>query len=463
MCSDRTGLPENETAIRVRGVSKTFQIYHRPHHRLLQGIFGQRRRFFDEFSALRDVSFDVGRGEVIGITGRNGSGKSTLLQIICGTMLATTGEIEVNGRIAALLELGTGFNPEFTGRENVYVNSAILGLSSAETTARFDAIADFAEIGEFIDQPVKTYSSGMMVRLAFAIAINVDPEILVVDEALSVGDERFQRKCFSRIEEIRRGGATILFVSHAASTIIELCDRAVLLDGGELLATGTPKTVIGYYQKLLYAQEDQAEGIRQRIRDADRITTEPASPEPSGLRQDSEPAEILESYDPALKPTSTIEYESLGARIESPAILTLSGIQVNHLVRRRRYRYRFTVTFSEEARQVRFGMLIRSLTGVDLGGGASAPSSSRGIPVIDAGVSITIEFEFECNLNPGVYFLNAGILGEREGEEVFLHRCLDIAMFRVLAETDLVTTGPVDFGCIATVTFNPSSSGAQST
>ncbi|MCK9174507.1 MAG: ABC transporter ATP-binding protein, partial [Desulforhopalus sp.] len=210
----------SDAAITVENLSKCYQIYDKPGDRLKQMIMRGRRHYYKEFWALRDVSFTIGRGETVGIVGQNGCGKSTLLQMVCGTLNPTEGKCQTRGRIAALLELGSGFNPEFTGRENVYMNGSVLGLTSAEIDSRFADIADFANIGDFIEQPVKTYSSGMMVRLAFAVAINVDPEILIVDEALAVGDELFQRKCFSRLEEIRRKGATILFVSHSVGVVV---------------------------------------------------------------------------------------------------------------------------------------------------------------------------------------------------------------------------------------------------
>ena len=191
----------------------------------------------------------MNKGETLGIIGRNGSGKSTLLQIICGILLATSGRVEVNGKVSALLELGAGFNPEYTGRQNVYIKGSILGLTTKAIEARFDDIMAFADIGDFINQPVKTYSSGMAVRLAFAVAISVDPDILIVDEALAVGDAAFQRKCFARIKHIQESGSTILFVSHGAGTVIELCSRALLLEKGELIASGSPKQVISHYHR----------------------------------------------------------------------------------------------------------------------------------------------------------------------------------------------------------------------
>ncbi len=250
-----------ELAIQVKRISKRFPIHRHPRDRVLT-LLGRANRH-KGFAALENVSFAIHKGETVGIVGRNGSGKSTLLQIICGVLAPTEGDVAVTGRVAALLELGSGFNSELSGRENVYINAAILGLSKDETTARFGAIEAFAAIGDFMDQPVKSYSSGMVVRLAFSVAINIDPQILVVDEALAVGDELFQRKCYSRIEEMKAGGATILFVSHASNTIVGLCDRAILLDSGRLLAIGKPKDVIGKYQQLLNAPADKAAVLRQ--------------------------------------------------------------------------------------------------------------------------------------------------------------------------------------------------------
>jgi lipopolysaccharide transport system ATP-binding protein len=255
----------SEPLIEVRALCKTFPIYDQPHHRLLQ-MFSRNRRWYREFNALRNIDFRIERGETVGIVGRNGSGKSTLLQIICGTLAPSFGEVQVRGRVAALLELGAGFNPEFTGRENVFMNGTLMGLGHAMIEDRLPEILAFADIGDFIDRPVKTYSSGMYVRLAFAVAIHVEPDLLVVDEALSVGDEAFQRKCFARIEKLRQIGCTILFVSHSAGTVVELCDRAILLDGGEMLADGAPKVVISRYQRMLYAPEDRVQELREQMR-----------------------------------------------------------------------------------------------------------------------------------------------------------------------------------------------------
>ena len=236
-----------EVVIRVENLSKCYQIYDRPQDRLKQTLWRGRKRFYREFWALKDVSFEVSKGETVGIIGRNGSGKSTLLQLIVGTLNPTEGGVTANGRVAALLELGSGFNPDFTGRENVYLNGAILGLSRSDIDARIEAITDFADIGDFIDQPVKTYSSGMMVRLAFSVSINVDPDILVVDEALAVGDMGFQLKCLEQLERLTKSGITMLFVSHDIGTIKAFCSRAIYLVDGRMKACGSASDMVELY------------------------------------------------------------------------------------------------------------------------------------------------------------------------------------------------------------------------
>ena len=246
---------DGNIAIKVDNLSKCYHLYDKPSDRLKQMLFGRWRRYYREFWALRDVSFEVKKGETLGIIGRNGSGKSTLLQLICGTLTPTHGTVETHGRIAALLELGSGFNPEFTGRENVYMNGSILGLSKEEIDARFDDIAAFADIGEFIEQPVKTYSSGMLVRLAFAVQACVSPDILIVDEALAVGDALFQKRCFQRIEKLTSDGTTLLFVSHDIKSVRTLTNRALLLNKGQPIEWGLSAEVVLKYRKLLHDEE----------------------------------------------------------------------------------------------------------------------------------------------------------------------------------------------------------------
>ena len=278
-------MSSNDFAIRVQGLSKCYQIYDAPKDRLkqmlvprLQRIIGiQPKQYFREFKALNDVSFEIKKGETVGIIGRNGSGKSTLLQMICGTLTPTNGSIQTNGRIAALLELGSGFNPEFTGRENVYMNAAVLGLSREEIDTKFDDIVAFADIGDFIEQPVKTYSSGMMVRLAFAVIVHVDADILVIDEALAVGDVFFQQKCMRYLREFQKNGGTTLFVSHDTSAVINLCEKAILLSKNRSSSPtiGDPEKISRIYIEQLYSERMPSEKMEQQ--DASLMQEEKAS------------------------------------------------------------------------------------------------------------------------------------------------------------------------------------------
>jgi lipopolysaccharide transport system ATP-binding protein len=431
----------SDRVIEVRRLAKCFQIYDRPHHRLLQGLARGRRRYYREFWALRDVSFEISPGETVGVVGRNGSGKSTLLQLICGTLTPTDGAVHTRGRIAALLELGAGFNPEFTGRENVYMNGAVMGMSAQEIDEKLAVIARFADIGDFIDQPVKSYSSGMYLRLAFAVAIHADPDILVVDEALAVGDEAFQRKCFGRIQSIQERGGTILFVSHSAGAVVELCQRALLLDAGELLLDGGPKEVVTQYQRLLFAGSEERESLRAAWRSGDLRQ----GPDLSDGATASRPAPKSQAFfDPNLEPSTTVWYESMGATIEQAQVRNEDGEQVNILCRGERYAFVYRVEFEQAAYRVRFGMLIKTLRGVELGGSSTAIDADR-IAYVHPGAVAEVRHEFTCLLAPGVYFFNAGVTGLVGDETKYLHRGVDVAMFRVQQEPESLATGLVDF------------------
>src|SRR5690349_1239485 len=314
--------------IQVKNLSKCYHIYSRPQDRLKQSVMPRLQqlvgrapsRYFREFWALREVSFEVNKGETVGIIGRNGSGKSTLLQLICGTLTPTYGTVTTQGRIAALLELGSGFNPEFSGRENVFLNGAILGLSKEEVDSRFDDIAGFADIGEFIEQPVKIYSSGMVVRLAFAVQAMVDPDILIVDEALAVGDEKFQRKCFARLEELKSKGTSILFVSHSGSQIVELCERALLLEHGKRLMYTQPLVAVRAYQKLIYAPPEEQERLVLEYQSVDQTgqnTRLSSELELANVSTESD----FDVFDPGLVPETTEVYPMQGAEIRSFRVL----------------------------------------------------------------------------------------------------------------------------------------------
>lgn len=438
----------SDCAIQLRTVGKTFATYAKPHHRLTASLPWSRTEP-GRFTALKDINLDVPRGETLGIVGRNGCGKSTLLQIVCGILQPTTGTVRTFGRIAALLELGAGFNPEFTGRENVYLNAAVMGLSRAETDAKFEQIITFSGVGHFLDQPLKTYSSGMYIRLAFAVAINVDPDLLVIDEALAVGDEAFQRQCYARIRAIRDSGATVLFVSHGSATILELCDRALLLDAGEMLALGSPKSVMACYHKLLYAQADQVSAVRASLA-ADFLRGSVAESEVEvGARSGTTNDAPADSLDPTFVATPLF-YPQQGARIHAPTLMTADQREVNVLIPGGWYTYTYRASFDRDAVRVRFGMMIKSITGLELAGAASA-THGKGIDAVAPGFEVVVRFRFRCLLAPGTYFINAGVLGCTEEVEIFLARIVDATMFRVMHETDRLATGMVDLDVVPSV------------
>lgn len=431
MCSD--------IAIKVENLSKCYHIYDKPSDRLMQMLLRGQKQYYREFWATKDVSFEIKKGETVGIVGRNGSGKSTILQMICGTLNQTSGTIQTNGRIAALLELGSGFNPEFTGRENVYLNAAVLGLEKGEIDSRIDDILSFAEIGQFIDQPTKTYSSGMLVRLAFSVQAMVDPEILIVDEALAVGDEKFQRKCFSRLEELKSRGTSILFVSHSGPQVIELCERAILLDHGCLIMDSTPLEVVRSYQRIIYAPKTEQALLINSLKDK-------SLPPPSEPILDTEPEDALTSneksyFDKDLTPETTTIYPEQGAKIEKINIEDSQGNIVNILEPMQTYRIRMQGTVTADLTNISFGTHIRSVTGAVITG-QRHPSEGKSLDSLKAGSSFDIEFIFNINLLPGCYFVGGGIWGNNS--QLCAHRIMDALMFRVQNTAAQISFGYCD-------------------
>ena len=403
-------MSSNQIAIKVENLSKSYHIYNQPSDRLKQFFIPrlqlltrrQSKTYFHEFWALQNISFEVHKGETIGIIGRNGSGKSTLLQLICGTLTPTSGTVQTTGRIAALLELGSGFNPEFTGRENVYLNGAVLGLSQEEINIRFEAITTFADIGDFIEQPVKMYSSGMVVRLAFAVAINVDPQILIVDEALSVGDELFQRKCFSRIEEIRKNGATILFVSHSTSTIVQLCDRAILLEKGKQLLDGHPRQVTKQYHRLIFSKSIDREKILQSISQVlpNNISTESHNVN----KEDADTGSFVSN----MIPVSELEYSQNGGEIVQFEIQDLNGRKVNLVPSGFSGIIRVQIRFDESFQDVIFGFHIKSVSGLELAG-LTYPAAQEELIKVNAGETVEVYWHVKFSFVPGTYFFTFGV------------------------------------------------------
>jgi lipopolysaccharide transport system ATP-binding protein len=440
--------PATPVVIEAHGLGKTYNVYDRPEHRLWQQLFGRWRQFYSEFVAVQGVDLSVMRGETVGIVGRNGSGKSTLLKMVTGILTPTEGSLEVRGHVAPILALGVGFNPDFTGRENVHMSATLLGISDEALEDSLEDLIAFADIGDFFDRPVRSYSSGMVSRLAFAVAIHADPEILVIDEILAVGDEAFARKCFARIEALKAKGSTILFVSHASNLVVQLCDRAILIEAGQHVLTGDPKTVVSLYHKLLYGAPDARADVLREIRavDAGEQTARAETlveTEPPDAETDVQISFGLGKFDPDLRPQSTVEYASLGARIVDPRIVDSDGRTVNVLHTGAAYTYVYEVEFSETAFGVRFGMMVKLVTGFELGGQASH-AWGQGLEVVDEGSSVRVRFDFQPLLAPGAYFLNAGVLGLDDQGEVYLHRILDAVMFRVEADTTSLATGQVD-------------------
>lgn len=443
-------------SVKVENLSKRYNVYNRPQDRLKQSIypkiqtlFGKKNSvYYQEFWALQKISFDILRGQTIGVIGRNGSGKSTLLQLICGTLTPTTGIVRAQGRIAALLELGSGFNPEFTGRENVYINAAILGLSKRETDAKFSKITEFAGIGEFIELPVKMYSSGMVVRLAFAVQTMLDPDILIVDEALAVGDEKFQRKCFHRLDELKKQGTTILLVSHSGPQIIESCDKAILLERGERILFSDPVTTVRAYQKIIYAQPGEHAQLIKEYQELDRLKSSEqksfVAPKITERQIDEPQPDKLANvdfFDRNLLPETTQNYPIQGAKIEEFQISNLEGEVVNCLLPDHCYNFKVTGIFTEDRENIYFGLQIRSTSGLVVSG-QRFPEEGRSLNLATKGQRFQLICNFKMSLIPGVYFIGGGVWSLQEPN--CLHRILDAAMFRILPQKQTGALGFVD-------------------
>ncbi len=377
------------TALRVEAVSKQYRIYDRPADRLKETITRGRWKAHREFWALRDISFEIEVGTTTGIIGPNGSGKSTLLQIVTGTLEPTHGSVSLDGRVAALLELGAGFNPEFTGIENIFMNTALMGLSKAETEQLLPEIASFAEIGDFLYQPLKTYSSGMYIRLAFAAAIAVSPQILIIDEALAVGDAVFQHRCTRRIKEMQANGTTILFVSHDPGAIRALCSRAILLNGGRMEADGPPTEVLNHYQKLIMARETTY---------AESQTTTSASEE---VLLPDEGAQIE-------APRYNFRHGSGEAEILKVDLLNTSRQKVELVETGEQLFLRMFVVFHKAVEEPVFGFLIRNRHGIHLYG-TNTDIQQAGIGPVKPGEVIEANFSFNCWLAPDNYSITVAV------------------------------------------------------
>jgi lipopolysaccharide transport system ATP-binding protein len=413
MCSEAV-------ALRVEGLSKCFHLYDSPRQRLLQALWGRRRRLYREWWALKNVSFELPRGETLGVVGRNGSGKSTLLQLICGTLTPTEGQVERAGRVGALLELGSGFNPEFSGLENVYLNAALLGLQTAEIEQQLDAILAFADIGSFIDQPIKSYSSGMVMRLAFAVQAHVNPDVLVVDEALAVGDELFQRKCYRRLEALREQGCSTLLVTHNCQLINQHCDQALLLHQGQLRLLDRSQRVTALYQQL--AGADEAEWERT-LGEGTKATP------PSGLGDHA-----------------PVHYTPRGVTICAVQVERCTGEPSQQIRFEEGFQLRFRYTAQQGFKNLQFGCHIadpsgRRFTGQVHPGPRQAIGCSSN--AVESGDRWEVVFHFRSGLLPGVYFVGGGIWSDHD-ERHYIHRVVDQAVFRIVASDDHPRVGTCD-------------------
>lgn len=428
----------SDTAVKVEDLSKCFHIYDRPRDRLLQLITRSRKQYYREFWALKDVSFEIKKGETVGIIGRNGSGKSTLLQIICGTLAPTSGTVEFQGRVAALLELGSGFNPEFTGRENVYMNAAVLGLSKEEVDARFQNIIAFADIGDFIEQPVKTYSSGMMVRLAFAVIAHVDADILVIDEALSVGDAFFTQKCMRFLRKFMDKG-TVLFVSHDTGAVMNLCERVIWVDKGVMKAQGEPKSVTQLYLAELYEsqQGESAISINASIGDGlpkeaprdmrlDFINTTP-------YRNDIE----LFHFQP-----EAATFGKGGGSIDSVLLLDAAGAHLSWVVGGEKVKLRVTCRAKIPLYSPIVGFYVSDRLGQPLFGENTFNFTRQAPPSVSSGQSFEAEFEFRMPILPvGDYSITVALAEGSQHDHVQHHWIHDALLLK--SHSSSVSTGLV--------------------
>ena len=413
---------ESKNAIEIRNLSKMYKLYNKPSDRLRDSLGLSRKKRYKEHYALQNINFDIHEGECVGIIGTNGSGKSTILKIITGVLSPTEGTVTVNGRISALLELGAGFNPEYSGMENIYLNGTMLGFSEEEIDSRLDEILSFADIGDFVNQPVKTYSSGMFVRLAFAVAINIDPEILVVDEALSVGDVFFQSKCYHKFEEFKKQGKTILFVSHDLGSVSKYCDRVILLNQGEMLDEGTPKAMVDMYKQLLVHQDP--------VKQAEN--TEPEENWKDGFQVNP----------------NTLEYGEKQAEIRDFVVVDSSGRHTNTIEKGSEFEIKMRLHFNESIQQPIAAFTIKNIQGTEITG-TNTMYEGINIEHPDAGRECVVTFRQKMDLQGGEYLISFGCTGYRNGEFTVFHRLYDACNVTVVSAKN--TVGFFDMNSVVSV------------
>ncbi len=417
---------KENAAIRVEHLTKMYKLYDRPSDRLKESLGLTRKKCYREHYALRDVNFTVNKGETIGIIGTNGAGKSTILKVITGVLTPTEGRVIVDGRISALLELGAGFNMEYTGIENIYLNGTMIGFSEEEIDARLSDILAFADIGDFVNQPVKMYSSGMFVRLAFAVAINIDPEILIVDEALSVGDVFFQAKCYRKFEEFKKEGKTILFVSHDLGSISKYCDRVVLLDHGTKLDEGSPKEMVDLYKRVLVHQapgEVEEEQPKAEVQAAERFSA-----------GESQEVRWLSPHE--MNP-GVLEYGDKRGEMTGFQVLDAQGLPTTTIEKGTEFTMKVRVLYHEEISDPIFAFTIKDMRGTEITG-TNTMFERISVPVRKPGETDVVSFTQRADLQGGEYLISFGLTGYREGEFTVYHRLYDVCSLNIISTKNTV-------------------------
>ncbi len=418
-----------DVAIKADKITKIYRLYDRPSDRFKEALLpGGKRRSKDHY-ALTDVDFTIYKGETVGIIGTNGSGKSTILKIITGVLSPTSGELSVDGRISALLELGAGFNMEYNGIENIYLNGTMMGFTRKEIDEKLDSILSFADIGDYVYQPCKTYSSGMFVRLAFAVAINIEPEILIVDEALSVGDVFFQAKCYHKFEEFKQQGKTILFVSHDLSSIAKYCDRVILLNKGVKLNEGGPKEMIDAYKQVLVGQYQVPEDGKNLLDDSD-IQNLAAKAAVSGVNPE------------------LLEYGTGVANIHNYYITDAGGTRTTAIIKGEPFTIHFDVEFTEDIKSPIFAFTIKNIRGTEITG-TNTMYEKAFLESVKKGDTKKVTFTQDMNLQGGEYLLSFGVTGYEQDKFEVYHRLYDVLNVTVVSDKN--TVGYYDMNSVVTV------------
>ena len=425
---------QSNLAINVCDVTKIYRLYDKPIDRLKESISLTHKKYHKEFFALDKISFSVEKGSTVGIIGTNGSGKSTILKIITGVLNPTTGSVEVDGNISALLELGAGFNMDYTGIENIYMNGTMMGFSREQMEAKLPEILEFADIGDFVYQPVKTYSSGMFVRLAFALAINVEPEILIVDEALSVGDVFFQAKCYRRMEEIRKTGTTILMVTHDMGSVIKYCDKVILLNKGEFLSEGPAGEMVDLYKKILAGRMDDLEADLAKRLDSNFSDMMELNNDINKTHAKEYNGLMKEKI--SINPNKT-EYGDGRAEKYDLGLLDSKGELTNLLLKGEEFTIREKIRFNANIESPIFTFTIKDKKGTELSG---TNTMFEGVPVkpVKPGDEAVVEFKQKMTLQGGEYLLSMSCTGFEDGTHVVYHRLYDVTFITVISNKNTV-------------------------